>query len=141
MVARSAGVVGGIGFGLLGDVVVGVAGAVIGGWIFGTLQIRQPLGGLPGTVLVAFVGAIVLLVLIRTINGRRSKEYALAERPGPREVTAANELASRVGRALQVRNVPIAGCVSSNRFVPSLFPASCLLPPRYPCAPSATLRS
>jgi len=60
-------VVGG-GFGLLGDIVVGVVGAFIGGFIFRGLHIRVPWSGIPGTILVAFVGALVLLVVLRLIR-------------------------------------------------------------------------
>jgi uncharacterized membrane protein YeaQ/YmgE (transglycosylase-associated protein family) len=64
-------VVGGIGYGIIGDIVVGVVGAVLGGWIFSTLQVSLPISGLPGTILVAFIGAVVLLVLIRMVRVRR----------------------------------------------------------------------
>ncbi len=65
-------VVGGIGYGIIGDIVVGIVGAVLGGWLFTTFGIRMPVAGLPGTILVAFIGAVVLLVLIRMIRpGRR----------------------------------------------------------------------
>ena len=60
-------VVGG-GFGLLGDIIVGVVGAFIGGFIFRGLHIRVPWSGIPGTILVAFVGALVLLVVLRLIR-------------------------------------------------------------------------
>ncbi|MGQ0649438.1 MAG: GlsB/YeaQ/YmgE family stress response membrane protein [Gemmatimonadaceae bacterium] len=61
-------VVGGIGYGLLGDIVVGIAGAMLGGWLFSALGISVPVAGLPGTILVAFVGAVVLLLLIRVLR-------------------------------------------------------------------------
>ncbi len=61
-------VVGGIGYGLIGDIVVGVVGAVLGGWIFRTLEIGLPIGGLPNAIMVAFVGAVVLLLLVRMIG-------------------------------------------------------------------------
>ena len=65
-------VVGGIGFGLLGDIVVGMVGALVGGWIFSTLRISTPLGGTAGNILVAFIGAVTLLVLFRVLKpGRR----------------------------------------------------------------------
>lgn len=65
-------VVGGIGFGLLGDIVVGMVGALVGGWIFSTLRISSPLGGTAGNILVAFIGAVTLLVLFRVLKpGRR----------------------------------------------------------------------
>jgi uncharacterized membrane protein YeaQ/YmgE (transglycosylase-associated protein family) len=60
-------VVGG-GFGIIGDIVVGVVGAFIGGLIFRGLDIRAPWGGLPGTIFVAFIGALVLLILLRVIR-------------------------------------------------------------------------
>jgi uncharacterized membrane protein YeaQ/YmgE (transglycosylase-associated protein family) len=61
-------VVGG-GYGLVGDIVVGVIGSFIGGFIFHRLGIPVPFRGMPGTILVAFVGAVVLLVLLRLIRG------------------------------------------------------------------------
>ena len=65
-------VVGGIGYGLIGDIVVGMVGAVVGGWIFSALRIGLPISGLPGTIAVAFIGSVVLLLLIRLLRpGRR----------------------------------------------------------------------
>jgi uncharacterized membrane protein YeaQ/YmgE (transglycosylase-associated protein family) len=63
--------VGGIGGGVLGDIAVGVLGAVLGGWLFGALGIPVPLAGLPGTILVAFSGSVVLLVIVRAFRRRR----------------------------------------------------------------------
>jgi uncharacterized membrane protein YeaQ/YmgE (transglycosylase-associated protein family) len=67
--------VAGGGYGVIGDIVVGIVGAFIGGFIFRGLHIHVPWGGIPGTILVAFVGALVLLVLLRLIRsataGRR----------------------------------------------------------------------
>ncbi|HEX9940756.1 MAG TPA: GlsB/YeaQ/YmgE family stress response membrane protein [Thermoanaerobaculia bacterium] len=60
-------VVGG-GYGLLGDIVVGIVGAFIGGWIFSKMGWSAPFGGLPGTIFVAFIGAVVLLLLLRLIR-------------------------------------------------------------------------
>jgi uncharacterized membrane protein YeaQ/YmgE (transglycosylase-associated protein family) len=66
-------VVGGVGYGLLGDIVIGIVGAFLGSWLFGTLGIRVPFGGLGGTIFVAFIGAVVLLLLIRVIRrGKRA---------------------------------------------------------------------
>ena len=61
----------GRGYGLVGDIVVGVVGAFIGGWLFTQLHIRGPFGGLPGRIFVAFIGAIVLLLLLRLFNRSR----------------------------------------------------------------------
>ena len=60
--------VAGGGYGLVGDIVIGVVGAFIGGFIFRGLHIHVPWSGIPGTVLVAFVGALVLLVILRLIR-------------------------------------------------------------------------
>jgi len=60
-------VVGG-GFGLIGDIVVGVVGAFLGGLIFRGLHVHAPFAGLPGTIFVAFIGAIVLLLILRLIR-------------------------------------------------------------------------
>jgi uncharacterized membrane protein YeaQ/YmgE (transglycosylase-associated protein family) len=59
----------GRGFGLLGDIVVGVIGALLGGWLFGQLGL-WPGGGRIGSLIVAFVGAIILLFLVRLIKRR-----------------------------------------------------------------------
>ncbi|NUQ20006.1 MAG: GlsB/YeaQ/YmgE family stress response membrane protein [Gemmatimonadaceae bacterium] len=56
------------GFGIIGDIVIGIVGAFLGGWIFRTLGVHSPLSGLAGTILVAFIGAVVLLFIIRLIR-------------------------------------------------------------------------
>jgi len=43
-------------------------GAFIGGWIFGKMGWHTPFGGLAGTIFVAFIGAVVLLLLLRLIR-------------------------------------------------------------------------
>ena len=55
-------VVKGHGFGLVGNLVVGVIGAVLGGFIFGLLGIATT--NLLGALICAFIGAAVLLLLI-----------------------------------------------------------------------------
>jgi uncharacterized membrane protein YeaQ/YmgE (transglycosylase-associated protein family) len=55
------------GFGIVGDMIVGVIGALLGGWIFSKLGISAG-GGLIGAIIVAFVGAVVLLLLLRLIK-------------------------------------------------------------------------
>lgn len=59
----------GHGFGLIGDVIVGVIGAFIGGYIFGVAGVE--LGGLAGTLALSFVGALLLLFIVRLFTGRR----------------------------------------------------------------------
>ena len=65
-----ASLVAGGGYGLIGDIIIGIVGAFIGGWIFKTLGVSSPFGGLAGTIFVAFIGAVVLLFLLRLIRGR-----------------------------------------------------------------------
>jgi uncharacterized membrane protein YeaQ/YmgE (transglycosylase-associated protein family) len=62
--------VAGGGYGLLGDIVIGILGAFLGGWLFRQLGWSSPFGGLVGTIFVAFVGAVVLLLLLRLIRRR-----------------------------------------------------------------------
>ena len=54
------------GFGIVGDMIVGVIGAFLGGWLFGLLGIHA--GGLIGSIVTAFVGAVVLILLLRLIK-------------------------------------------------------------------------
>jgi uncharacterized membrane protein YeaQ/YmgE (transglycosylase-associated protein family) len=56
-------------YGLIGDLVVGVIGAFLGGWLFGLLGVSLG-GGILGAFLTAVIGAVVLLFLIRLIFGR-----------------------------------------------------------------------
>ena len=60
-------VVGG-GYGVIGDIIVGVVGAFVGGYLFRQLHLTVPFSGLPGTIFVAFIGAVVLLVVLRLIR-------------------------------------------------------------------------
>lgn len=55
------------GFGLVGDLAVGVVGAFIGGFLFRALGASAG-GGLIGSIAVATIGAVVLLVVVRLIK-------------------------------------------------------------------------
>jgi len=55
------------GFGLIGDLVVGVIGALLGGWLFTKLGVSSG-GGTLGAILVATIGAVILLVIVRLIK-------------------------------------------------------------------------
>jgi uncharacterized membrane protein YeaQ/YmgE (transglycosylase-associated protein family) len=60
----------GAGFGLVGDLIVGVAGAFIGVWLFGVLNLSA--GGLVGLLIASVVGALLLLYVVRLVKrGRR----------------------------------------------------------------------
>ena len=52
------------GFGLFGDIIVGVLGALLGGFIFRSLGVSAG-GGLLGSIVVATVGALVLIFILR----------------------------------------------------------------------------
>src|SRR5512146_772847 len=61
-------VMGGTGYGLIGDIIIGIIGAFVGNWIFGHLGAGVPFGGLGGIIFVAFIGAVVLLFLLRLVR-------------------------------------------------------------------------
>jgi len=54
------------GFGLLGNIVVGIIGAVIGGWVFGLLGIS--VNGLIGSLVTAVAGALLLLFIVSLVK-------------------------------------------------------------------------
>ncbi len=56
------------GFGFLVNVIVGIAGGVIGGWVFGLLGITT--SGIIGSLITAFVGAVLLLWIISLFKRR-----------------------------------------------------------------------
>ena len=60
-------VVSGGGMGVLGDIIVGIIGAFIAGWLFPRLHIALPVG-IVGTIIAAAIGAIILLLIIRLIR-------------------------------------------------------------------------
>jgi uncharacterized membrane protein YeaQ/YmgE (transglycosylase-associated protein family) len=59
------------GYGLVADIVIGVVGAFVGAWIFAKAGWHVPFSGIAGTIFVAFVGAVVLLVLLHIVTWRR----------------------------------------------------------------------
>ena len=61
------------GSGLVGDIVVGIVGAMIGGFLAGTLLgIPNAVNGINlSSIIVAFLGAVILIALLRMISGRR----------------------------------------------------------------------
>jgi uncharacterized membrane protein YeaQ/YmgE (transglycosylase-associated protein family) len=57
-------------FGLLGDIIIGILGGLLGGWLASLLNI--PIGDtFLYKVLTAFVGAMILLILLRALRRRR----------------------------------------------------------------------
>jgi uncharacterized membrane protein YeaQ/YmgE (transglycosylase-associated protein family) len=62
----------GSGYGFIMDMVVGLVGALIGGWIsgffgFGTASEH----GMIGSIVIAVIGAVVLTLIVRLISGKR----------------------------------------------------------------------
>lgn len=55
------------GYGIVGDIIVGIIGAFIGGWLFSLVGIGA--GGLIGSIIVAFIGACILIAILRLISG------------------------------------------------------------------------
>lgn len=60
-------VVRGGGYGIVGDIIVGIIGALIGGWIFSRFGVGT--SGLIGSIIVAFIGACILIAILRLIAG------------------------------------------------------------------------
>lgn len=63
----------GSGFGLLGNLLLGLVGAVVGGWLYGLVESPAEPSGLVGSIIVATIGAIVLIVLVRMVGGRPAR--------------------------------------------------------------------
>ncbi len=59
----------GRGFGVLGNLVVGVLGAVVGGWLFSILGLHG--AGFIGSVITATAGAVALLFVVGLVRGKR----------------------------------------------------------------------
>jgi len=57
----------GEGFGLIGDLILGLVGGLVGGWIFGALGIPGP-NGLIGGIVVATIGAVILVWISHMIR-------------------------------------------------------------------------
>lgn len=55
------------GFGVVGDIIVGIIGALLGGFIFSSLGISAG-GGMLGSIVVATFGAILLIFILRLIK-------------------------------------------------------------------------
>ena len=62
------------GYGIVGDIIIGMVGAVLGGFLAGTLlNIPDAMTGVNVTsIFVAFIGSVILILLLRLVSGRRS---------------------------------------------------------------------
>lgn len=63
----------GSGFGVLGDIIIGIVGALLGGFLATALfGVPDPLNGINiGSILVAFLGSVVLIAILRVVRGAR----------------------------------------------------------------------
>ena len=55
------------GYGVVGDIIVGLVGALIGGFLASLLGIGA--GGFIGTIIIAFIGAVILIAILRAVSG------------------------------------------------------------------------
>jgi uncharacterized membrane protein YeaQ/YmgE (transglycosylase-associated protein family) len=62
--------------GVLGDLVTGVVGAIAGGWIFNYFGHPGATGVNVGSIIVAFIGAVVVLWVMRQLTGTRHARVA-----------------------------------------------------------------
>jgi uncharacterized membrane protein YeaQ/YmgE (transglycosylase-associated protein family) len=60
-------IVRGTGFGIIGDIVVGIAGAFVASWLFPRLGFHLG-SGLLGEIIYSAIGAIILLLIVRLIR-------------------------------------------------------------------------
>ncbi len=58
------------GYGVIGDIVIGIVGAIIGGLIFGALGLGAT--GIIGEIIVAFIGAVILIAILRAVAPSRA---------------------------------------------------------------------
>ena len=62
------------GYGLIGDIITGVLGAIVGGWLAGAVFGGDYLTGINvTTIVVAFVGALILIAIERALFGRPAR--------------------------------------------------------------------
>jgi uncharacterized membrane protein YeaQ/YmgE (transglycosylase-associated protein family) len=61
------------GYGLVGDIILGIVGALIGGFLASALfGIPNPVNGINvSSIIVAFIGAVIVTAIVRALSGRR----------------------------------------------------------------------
>jgi len=60
------------GYGIIGDIVVGIIGAFLGGWLSGFLGFGDTYG-LIGSIVIALIGACILLAILHAFSRGRSR--------------------------------------------------------------------
>jgi uncharacterized membrane protein YeaQ/YmgE (transglycosylase-associated protein family) len=61
------------GFGIIGDIIVGIIGALIGGFLFSLFGSTGVTGFNIWSLFVAFVGACILIAILRAVSGTRAR--------------------------------------------------------------------
>ncbi len=61
------------GYGLVGDIILGIVGALIGGFLASALfGIPNPVNGINvSSIIIAFIGAVIVTAIVRALSGRR----------------------------------------------------------------------
>jgi uncharacterized membrane protein YeaQ/YmgE (transglycosylase-associated protein family) len=61
-------------YGIVGDIILGIVGALVGGFLAGALfGIPDPISGIDiATIIVAFLGAVIVVAIVRALTGRRA---------------------------------------------------------------------
>jgi uncharacterized membrane protein YeaQ/YmgE (transglycosylase-associated protein family) len=58
--------------GLIGTIILGIVGAIVGGWLAGIfLKLKDPTGINVESIVVSVIGAIIVLAVYRAVAGRR----------------------------------------------------------------------
>ena len=62
------------GYGVLGDIIIGIVGALVGGFLAAALfNVPNPLSGINlTTIFISFLGAVIMIAILRMLGGRRS---------------------------------------------------------------------
>ncbi len=61
------------GYGVLGDIIVGIVGAFLGGFLASLVGLGA--SGFIGTVIIAFIGACILIAILRAVSGGYRRSY------------------------------------------------------------------
>ena len=62
------------GYGVVGDIVLGIVGALVGGFLTGLVLGRDMVSGFNiESLVVAFIGAVILIAISRAFTGRRAR--------------------------------------------------------------------
>jgi uncharacterized membrane protein YeaQ/YmgE (transglycosylase-associated protein family) len=61
-------------YGIIGDIILGIVGAIVGGFLAGALfGVPDPVSGFNlSTILIAFLGAVIVIAIARALTGRRT---------------------------------------------------------------------